>query len=138
MLNSARRGFGIVELPDDSNILNSGLVDIFPDCSGPETPMYCIFPERRKGSKKINTLVQYLCEKKKYPPPLQANARAYQGYRSKYLIILFLSREFTSLQNIRACSQMLHPSFSICHNIHSSSLFCHQVCGVKNTKKVQC
>lgn len=65
MLNSALQGMGITELPDYPNILNSGLVDIFPNLSGPETSMYYVFSERKKSSKKIKLLLKYLQAKGK-------------------------------------------------------------------------
>ncbi len=65
MLNSALQGMGITELPDYSKVLKSGLIDIFPTLLGPETPMYYVFPERRKSSKKINLLLKYLQKKGK-------------------------------------------------------------------------
>ena len=65
MFNGALQGMGITELPDYPNILNSGLVDIFPNLSGPETSMYYVFSERKKSSKKIKLLLKYLQAKGK-------------------------------------------------------------------------
>lgn len=63
MLSSALQGFGIVELPDYSVVLNSGLIEILPDIKGPETGIYYIFDKERQKSKKINILFDYLIQK---------------------------------------------------------------------------
>ena len=54
-----------IELPDYPNILKSGLIDIFPNLSCPETSMYYVFSERKKSSKKIKLLLKYLQAKGK-------------------------------------------------------------------------
>lgn len=63
MINAALQGFGIVELPDHSPILRSGLIEVLPDIQGEKIDMYFIFPEMRKTSKKINLLLKYLANK---------------------------------------------------------------------------
>lgn len=65
MFNSALHGLGITELPDYTKIINSELIDVFPELEGPKTHMYYIFSEKRKLSKKINTLLKYLRAKGK-------------------------------------------------------------------------
>ncbi|AIK95813.1 hypothetical protein ID47_02280 [Candidatus Paracaedibacter acanthamoebae] len=65
MLRSAIQGLGIVELPNYSIILDSGLIEVLPAVKGPETPIYFIFPKTRKSSKKINLLLEYLSKRGK-------------------------------------------------------------------------
>ncbi len=65
MVQSALHGMGIIEAPDFSSILNSGLVQIMPDVIGPQMPYYFTFPENRKKSKKITQLLTYLATKGK-------------------------------------------------------------------------
>ncbi len=60
MLNSALRGYGIAELPNLPTVLNSGLIEVLPELDGPCVELYYIFPEKRKNSKKINLLFEYL------------------------------------------------------------------------------
>ncbi|AIK95855.1 hypothetical protein ID47_02540 [Candidatus Paracaedibacter acanthamoebae] len=63
MLNAALEGYGIVELPDFPQVLNSGLKIILPQIKGETIPMYYIFHENRKNSKKIKALYNYLFQK---------------------------------------------------------------------------
>jgi len=63
MINAALQGFGIVELPDHSPILRSGLIEVLPGIQGEKIDMYFIFPEIRKASKKINLLLKHLANK---------------------------------------------------------------------------
>lgn len=63
MLKSALQGYGIVELPDLSITLYTGLKEVLPEISGPQVEMYYIFPEKRKNSKKINLLFQHLSKR---------------------------------------------------------------------------
>lgn len=65
MLKSATCGYGIVELPDYSIVLNSGLVEVLPHIKGEEMPLYYSFLKNRKSSKKINALFNYLVKKGK-------------------------------------------------------------------------
>lgn len=65
MLNSAMHGYGIVELPNISVVINSGLKEVLPETIGPVIDLYYIFPEKRKNSKKINLLFKYLAKKGK-------------------------------------------------------------------------
>jgi DNA-binding transcriptional LysR family regulator len=65
MLNGALEGLGIVEFPDYSVVLKSGLVEVLPDIKGPETSIYFIYPKSRKNSKKINGLLDYLSKQGK-------------------------------------------------------------------------
>jgi DNA-binding transcriptional LysR family regulator len=65
MVQSALHGMGIIEAPDFSSILNSGLVQIMPDVIGPQVPYYFTFSENRKKSKKITRLLSYLATKGK-------------------------------------------------------------------------
>lgn len=65
MINSAIQGLGIIEAPNLTSILNSGLKIIMPDVTAPQVPYYFIFPENRKNSKKINHLLKYLAKKGK-------------------------------------------------------------------------
>lgn len=60
MINAALQGLGIIEAPDLSVILKSGLERVLPDLQGPQVPYYFVFPESRKKSKKINYLFNYL------------------------------------------------------------------------------
>ncbi len=60
MLNSALQGYGIAELADIPAVLNSGLIEVLPELDGPYVELYYIFPEKRKNSKKINLLFDYL------------------------------------------------------------------------------
>lgn len=65
MMNCALQGYGIVELPDFKNILNSELQEVLPDIQGPQVPIYFVFHKSRKGSKKILKLFKYLVAKGK-------------------------------------------------------------------------
>lgn len=65
LINSALQGYGIVELPDYSIILNSGLEIVLPEIHGEDIMLYYIYPESRKFSKKIIKLYDYLSKKKK-------------------------------------------------------------------------
>lgn len=65
LINSALQGYGIVELPDYSIVLNSGLEVVLPEVHGDDIPLYYIYAENRKFSKKINKLYEYLSKKKK-------------------------------------------------------------------------
>ena len=60
MLNSALQSYGIAELPNLPTVLNSGLIEVLPELDGPCVELYYIFPEKRKNSKKINLLFEYL------------------------------------------------------------------------------
>lgn len=60
MLQSALKGYGIVELPNYSVIQQSGLKEVLIDIQGEEIPLYYIFPNTRSASKKINLLYEYL------------------------------------------------------------------------------
>ena len=63
MLNSALRGYGIAELPNLTTVLNSGLLEVLPELDGPNVELYYIFPEKRKNSKRLNLLFEYLSKK---------------------------------------------------------------------------
>lgn len=65
MVQCALQGFGIIEAPDLSSIVDSGLKKVMPEIIGPQAPYYFICPESRKDSKKINFLFRYLAEKEK-------------------------------------------------------------------------
>lgn len=65
MVQCALQGMGIIEAPDLSSIVKSGLKEIMPDLMGPQVPYYFIYPENRKNSKKIDTLFRYLAKKEK-------------------------------------------------------------------------
>lgn len=65
MIKCALQGMGIVEAPDLTCILKSGLKEILPDLIGPQVTYYFIYPEQRKASKKINLLFRYLSKKGK-------------------------------------------------------------------------
>lgn len=65
MIKCAHEGMGIVEAPDLTCILQSGLTKIMPGLTGPEVTYYFIYLEKRKISKKINLLLNYLLKKGK-------------------------------------------------------------------------
>lgn len=65
MINSALHGLGIIEAPNLTSVLNSGLEEVLPEISGPQVPYYYIYFENRKKSKKINALFRYLVRKGK-------------------------------------------------------------------------
>lgn len=65
LINSALQGLGIIEAPNLTSIMNSGLKEILPDVAGPQVPYYFIFSNNRKNSKKINALFKYLGKKSK-------------------------------------------------------------------------
>jgi DNA-binding transcriptional LysR family regulator len=63
MLNSAIQGYGIVELPNLSIPTIEKLVEVLPELPGPKVEMYYIYSEKRKKSKKIKLLFEYLANK---------------------------------------------------------------------------
>ncbi len=63
MVNAALHGYGISELPNYPTITNSGLQLVLPAIKGKNTPLYFIFHESRKNSKKIKELYNYLLKK---------------------------------------------------------------------------
>lgn len=65
MVRCALQGMGIIEAPDLSSIVKSGLQEVIPNLIGPQAPYYFIYNERRKTSKKINLLFRYLAKKGK-------------------------------------------------------------------------
>ena len=65
MLRSALNGQGIVELPDYSMILESGLIEILPNIRREDIPLYYVFLKTRESSKKIKLLFSYLSKKTK-------------------------------------------------------------------------
>lgn len=65
MVKCAIHGMGIVEAPDLTCISKSELKEIMPEVAGPQVTYYFICHEKRKISKKINTLFRYLSEKGK-------------------------------------------------------------------------
>ena len=65
MLNSALEGYGIVEFPDYSKVLELGLKRVLPELRGPEINIYYVFPQSRQSSKKITLLYEYLSKQKK-------------------------------------------------------------------------
>ncbi|MBW8309581.1 MAG: LysR family transcriptional regulator [Candidatus Paracaedibacteraceae bacterium] len=65
MLKAALKGYGIAELTNYPEILNSGLEIVLPQIKTEETPLYFIFHESRKKSKKIQSLYNYLLKKVK-------------------------------------------------------------------------
>lgn len=65
MLNAALEGYGIVELPNYKKVVESGLKVVLPEIRGESTPLYYIFSENRKRSKKINKFYEYLTKNSK-------------------------------------------------------------------------
>lgn len=63
MINAVLKGYGIAELPNYPAILALDLEIILPTIKGPNIPLYYIFQENRKNSKKIQGLYKYLMEK---------------------------------------------------------------------------
>ena len=65
MLEAALQGYGIVEMPDYSRVLESGLKEVMPEFQGPKIDIYFIYPKSRNKSKKINLLLKYLSNEPK-------------------------------------------------------------------------
>lgn len=65
MVQSAIHGMGIIEAPDLTSVLNSGLQEVIPELIGSQISCYFIYSENRKNSKKIQLLFKYLMEKEK-------------------------------------------------------------------------
>jgi len=65
MLEAALQGYGIVEMPEYSRVLESGLKEVLPKFQGPKIDIYFIYPESRKKSKKINLLLRHLSKEPK-------------------------------------------------------------------------
>lgn len=63
MLNATLQGYGIAELPVFCALHNPELKVVLPEIKGRNLPLYYIFQEARKNSKKINMLYKYLVEK---------------------------------------------------------------------------
>ena len=62
ILNCVTEGYGIAELPDLFITSNPEIERVLPDTLGPCVDMYYIFPEKRKNSRKIAKLFNYLWE----------------------------------------------------------------------------
>lgn len=60
MIQCALNGYGIIEAPDLSNIVETQLVEILSDVPKPLAPIYFIFHEERKKSRVIKQLLQHL------------------------------------------------------------------------------
>ena len=60
ILASILEGYGIGQLPDLSVFSTERLKQVLPETRGPSVKMYYVFPEKRKGSKKINALLDHL------------------------------------------------------------------------------
>ncbi len=65
MIQSAIHGMGIIEAPDLTSILNSGLQEVMPELIGSQISCYFVYSENRRTSKKIQLLFKYLMEKEK-------------------------------------------------------------------------
>ncbi|AIK96997.1 LysR family transcriptional regulator [Candidatus Odyssella acanthamoebae] len=63
MINATLWGYGIAELPNYPSIINSELQLVLPEIKGENIPLYFIFHESRKNSKKIKELYNYLLKK---------------------------------------------------------------------------
>jgi len=55
----------IIEAPDLTAIIESGLQEVLPNIQKPQAPIYFIFHKERRKSKLINELLKYLLTKKK-------------------------------------------------------------------------
>lgn len=62
MINAALKGYGIAELPNYSKIMGLDLERVLPDIQGDNIPLYFIYQENRKNSKKIQALYNYIME----------------------------------------------------------------------------
>ncbi len=65
MINGVLAGVGIAELPMFAAVHYPELVQILPEVTGENLPIYFICHENRKSSKKIQALYEYLYEKSK-------------------------------------------------------------------------
>jgi len=63
MINGVMAGIGIAELPVFAAVHYPELVQILPEVKGDNLPIYFIFHENRKGSKKIQALYEFLYKK---------------------------------------------------------------------------
>ena len=62
MINATLKGYGIAELPNYSKIMELDLERVLPDIQGDNIPLYFIYQENRKTSKKIQALYNYIME----------------------------------------------------------------------------
>lgn len=63
LIACARNGLGIISLPEDLikiRNLDNKLVNILKEANGPVVEIYCIYSEKKRKSKKINSFVDYL------------------------------------------------------------------------------
>ncbi len=61
LIKSALLGMGIIEAPNDQSVLNfPELIRVLPRKRGPLLKVYYVFSQKRKKSKKINLLLEYL------------------------------------------------------------------------------
>lgn len=63
MINAVLQGYGIAELPTFSAIHYPELQLVLPEIKGKNLPIYFLYQENRKNSKKIQVLYNYLWEK---------------------------------------------------------------------------
>jgi DNA-binding transcriptional LysR family regulator len=63
LIKSTLLGMGIIEAPNDQSVLNfPELIRVLPRKRGPLLKIYYVFSQRRKNSKKIKLLLEYLKE----------------------------------------------------------------------------
>ena len=62
MINAALKGYGIAELPNYSKIMELELERVLPNIQGDNIPLYFIYQENRKNSKKIQALYSHIME----------------------------------------------------------------------------
>lgn len=65
LITATQAGLGISELPSFINTENLGLVRVLPEIEGENVPIYFIFHEKMKESRKVKALNKYLKKKLK-------------------------------------------------------------------------